>query len=280
MSASPDRIEALRRRLARIEDRQPVNADRFDLGHHAADAVLGGLSRRGLHEIYPGTSADMASADGFALGLAARAAKGGYIVWVAQAVAVSEAGLPYGEGLKEWGLDPGRVLFVRTPDARSLLVAAEDALKSGAVAAVMMSVWGEPRVLGLTAERRLSLAAQTGSMALLVRAHAEPSPGAAETRWSIRSVSSKPLEADAPGRPTLGVKLVRSRTGAAPEEWIMEWDNETKCFVQPAPISGGMVPLPADRPAAAMGHGDGLRGFRSAARSDRQDQRGIAAFRR
>ena len=246
------RLEALRRRLARMEGRAPSDAGRFDLGHTRADACLGGLNRRALHEVQAAFSADLASADGFALGLAARAAGDGFIAWIVQTMTTTEAGLPYGEGLADWGLDPGRMLFVRTRDATSLLAAGEDALKSGALGAVVMSVWAAPKALNLTATRRLALAArESGTAAILVRSGAVDQAGAAETRWTVRAAPSRPLEAGAPGRPVLTVRLDKNRTGANPGQWMMEWCRDERGFADLAAISGGLVPVAAQRPTAA-----------------------------
>ena len=246
------RLEALRRRLARMEGQEPSDAGRFDLGHTHADACLGGLNRRALHEVQAASGADLATADGFALGLAARSAGDGFIVWIVQAMTTTETGLPYGEGLADWGLDPSRMLFVRTRDAQSLLAASEDALKSGAPGAVVMSVWAEPKALNLTATRRLALAArESGTAAILVRSGVNGQAGASETRWTITSVPSRALEAGAPGRPALTARLDKNRTGAKPGQWMMEWCRDGRGFTDLAPLSGGLVPLAAQRPAAA-----------------------------
>lgn len=235
-----------------MEGRAASDADRFDLGHPAVDAWLGGLNRRALHEIHAASSADLASTDGFALGLAARAAGGGYIAWIVQSMVTAEAGLPYGEGLRAWGLDPGRMLLVRTRDTQTLLAAGEEALRSGALGAVLLSAWGSPKALNLTAERRLALAArESGAPALLIRAGSRSgASSAAETRWAISSAPSRPLEAGAPGRPALTVRLERSRTGAEPGQWVMEWRSDEAAFGARETVSGGLVPLAAERPAA------------------------------
>ena len=246
------RLEALRRRLARMDGRAPSDASRFDLGHPAVDADLGGLNRCALHEVQAGTGADLASADGFALGLAARAAGTGVIVWIVQSMTATEAGLPYGAGLVDWGLDPARMLFVRTRDAGSLLAAGEDALRSGALGAVVMSIWAEPRALSLTAQRRLALGArECGTAAILVRSRAAAQAGPAETRWTITAAPSRALEDGAPGRPALTVRLDKNRTGAKPGQWVMEWRSDERRFADLASVSGDLVPLVAQRSAAA-----------------------------
>mgnify|MGYP001163359468 CR=1 FL=1 len=252
MRASPIRLEALRRSLARMEGRAAANADRFDLGYEAADACLGGLNRGALHEVQAGSGADLASADGFALGLAVRAAEKGFIVWVVQTMATTEVGLPYGEGLADWGLDPSRMLFVRTRDAASLLASGEDCLRSAALGAVVLSIWAEPKALSLTAQRRLALAArESGTPAILVRSRLADQAGPAESRWAVSSAPSQALLAGAPGRPVLTVRLEKSRTGAKPGQWLMEWLSDGRRFCEPASVSGDLVPLAAQRPTAA-----------------------------
>jgi len=245
------RLEALRRRLARMDGQAPSDASRFDLGHPQADAGLGGLNRRALHEVQAGSGADLASADGFALGLAARAAGAGVIAWIVQPMTTAEAGLPYGAGLADWGLDPERVLFVRTRDATRLLAAAEDALRSGALGAVVISVWAEPKALNLTATRRLALAAREHGAAILVRSRLSAQAGPAETRWTITAAPSRALEDGAPGRPALTVRLDKNRTGAKPGQWVMEWRSDERRFADLASVFGDLVPLVAQRPAAA-----------------------------
>lgn len=242
---------SLRERLSRLGgEAGDTGGARLGLGIASLDRRLGGgLKAHALHEVMAPSGAQAAAANGFALGLAARA--GPDLVWVHDRLGGQEAGLPYGPGLREWGLDPGRVLLVRVRDAATLLAAAEEALRSGAPAAVVMSGWGEARAHGLTASRRLARAAAQGrTLALLVRAAAEPAPSAADTRWSIRAAPSTALEAGAPGRPAFRAALLRSRGGTAPDEWIMEWDGERRSFFEPK-ASGGLVPLPARRPVGA-----------------------------
>jgi protein ImuA len=246
---SPVPLDHLRRQLSALEPRPCAPVRSFRLGVEALDERLGAVRADAVHEVLPEAPRQAVAAQGFALGLASRAA--GAIVWILQTTGRSEMGEPFGPGLSAWGLDPADLILVRAPDAASLLAAGEEALRSGAAGAVIMSGWGEAKVHGLTASRRLMMAARSGStLGLLVRANAEPAPSAAETRWSIASAPSEPLPANAPGRPAFRARLLRSRSGAPPGEWTLEWDRETRRFVTPS-ASGGLVSRPADRPAAA-----------------------------
>ena len=78
---------------------------------------------------------------------------------MAEDFALREAGALYGPGLAAFGLDLARLVFVRAPDAPALFQAMEDALKSGAPAAVVGEVW-RLKAYDLAASRRLSLAAR------------------------------------------------------------------------------------------------------------------------
>jgi protein ImuA len=179
-----------------------------------------------------------------------------------QALAGLETGHVHGPGLRELGLDPGRVVLVRVKEMKDLLAAGEEALACGAVGAVMLTAWGEAKAMSLTASRRLSMAAAQGrSAAILVRLAAQPQPSAAESRWRVKAAPSRPLEAEAPGHPTFEIELLRHRLGAQPRSWIMEWNRERGVFQnggrngreeRPA-VSGGLVSVPADRSVEAGG---------------------------
>jgi len=257
-------IETLRARLKAMEtDGRPVDGARFDLGHASADQCLGGLATHALHEIYAATTPDATAAMGFTLGLIRRAADDRPLVWGIQSMAGLETGQIHGPGLREMGLDPGRVVLVRAKETSDLLTAGEEALSCGAVGAVLLTTWGEAKALSLTATRRLAMAAGQGrATAILLRLAAQPQPSAAETRWRVKAALSQALEAEAPGHPTYEIELLRHRLGAQPNTWIMEWDREREVFQNGGrdkgqeqsdrkAIPGGMVSPSADRSAAA-----------------------------
>ena len=252
---TPAALSQIRQNLAALQPRRPARGKTFQLGPEVRQGRPDGRRPDGwradaLHEVLAAAPRHAVAAQGFALALAMRASPDA-IVWIAQSGGRSEMGELYGPGLSAWGLDPANLLLVRVPDAAALLASGEEALRSGAAGAVILSGWGEAKAYSLTASRRLMMAAQTGSsLGVLVRANAQPAPSAAETRWSVAAAPSVPLPAQAPGRPAFLARLLRSRSGAPPGEWRLEWDRETRALVDPA-ASGGLVSLPADRPAAS-----------------------------
>jgi len=248
-SSNPDALLALKARLETLDRARGRNASAG--ARVKSDDAFEPLNVGVLHDLYAAAPADAVSVNAFGLGMALRAASGRPIVWVLHEMMAREAGRPHGPGLHELGLSPHDLLLVRTRDVQTLLAVGEEALRSPAVGAVLLSAWGEAKAFSLTSSRRLALAAETsGATLFLARAGALPYPSAADTRWSVASWASEPLEGGAPGRPSFSATLLRRRGGGATKTWIMEWNREQRTFRPPASLSGGLVPVAAQRPAA------------------------------
>ncbi len=254
MNVESSTLVALKRRVAAMERRAPVGeAIRVATGHGDIDAALsGGVARGRLHEIFALDAGDAGSATGFAGMLSIR--MGGGIVWLREEAAVRGSGHLHAPGLVDIGLDPARLLLGLLPDALSVLRAAADVVRCTGVGVAVIELHGDPRVLDLTASRRLALAAEeSGVAALLLRIAATPVASAADTRWAVRSCASHPLPANAPGHPTLDLELLRQRGRGADGRWQVEWNREQAVFVsaaqRPTP-SGAVVAVPAHRPVA------------------------------
>lgn len=221
------------------------------------DGLDGGLARGGVHEIYAPSMAHSGAATGFTAALALRAAGSRQILWVRQEFLDTEAGRLNASGLAELGLDPERIIVVKTRDTAGALRACEQAARCAALGAVVIEPWGDPKILDFTASRRLSLAAAKSSVpVLMLRVLASAGQSAAATRWSVQAAPSRALEADAPGYPAFELKLLRRRGGEAGRAWRVEWDRDRKCFQDlqragVAPLSRSLVSLSRDRPAAA-----------------------------
>ena len=260
MPLSPYAFTALKQAMAQAA---PVQAwPRFSLGLPALDEPLGGgLARGALHEFHPAGPGDLAALHGFAIATAIRAAGSRPILWVRQDRLDREAGAPYPPGLAAFGLDPGRLVLVRAPDAAALLRAAAEAARCPSLGAVLIAPWQAGRLLDLTASRRLVLAAEASGVTLLLTCMpGPPAPSAAHSRWRVEARPSQALAANAPGRPAFAVSLRRHRGGVAERQWIVEWNRDRTCFESPsfgnhaglaAPLSRAVVPLPADGQAAA-----------------------------
>jgi protein ImuA len=236
----PGRIEALRRRIARIELGTRDSAPVLPLGVAGIDRHLpgGGLASGALHEV-SGSGADRedgAVPAAFIAGLCARLSPAKPVLWCQ-----SGAGDLYGPGLAACGLAPERLLLARAGNAADLLWAMEEGLRTRVLAAVV----GEIAELSGAASRRLQLAAETsGVTAFVLRRFRVPSanaraPNAAVTRWIVTPAVSVP----APGEPGLGrprwrLELWRAR-GAASAEWIVEACDATGHVAVPAALGDG-----------------------------------------
>jgi protein ImuA len=217
------------------------------LGAPSLDGALGGLKLGVLHEVFAQGAGDAAAAGFFAASLAARAAGAGRLFWIVQDFAGREYGAPSPLGLAELGLDPERVILIKAPDALAALRAAQEALSCAGPGAVIAEIYGAPKLLDLTASRRLALAAaRTGVTGFL--SHHQPSlaPSAAETRWLVKPAPSAPDEGW--GWPRLAVTLARNRHGPT-GEWLLDWRDGL--FHDAKTPSRAVVSAPADRPAAA-----------------------------
>ncbi len=273
-----DRAEGmarLRRVVAEIEARRgpaEARAPRLSLTRALDRALGGGLAGDSLHEIAPARPGDGAAAMGFALALVARfmAERGAAGLIVAEDFALRETGALYGPGLVAHGLELGRLVFVRAPDAPALFQAMEEALRSGAPAVVVGEAWNL-KAYDLAASRRLLLAARAGTTpALLIQASAygaaERMSSAAETRFEIAAQPSARIPAaagrDLPGPFACGARLVKARQTFprdGPPEAIdrgrvvrLEWRNEALTFHEDLAVDDPPISLPL---AAASGDG-------------------------
>ncbi len=219
--------------------------------------LAGGLRRDALHEVRSDTTRAAAVATGFAAALLARLAARDRrpVLWVAEASALREGGLPYGAGLDRFGTDSSRLILVRVAKPAEALWVFEEGLSCRGLAAVLTEIRGNPRPLDLTATRRLALRAEAGGvMGLLLRQSGEAEASAAETRWCVapRPAAVTDDFAAGIGRPAWRLTLERNRhgpTGAAD----VEWDHERRTFAEagrPA-HSRPVAAAPFDRPDPA-----------------------------
>ncbi|ALC14015.1 ImuA family protein [Sphingopyxis sp. 113P3] len=247
-SSSP--LAGLRRRVARIATSGGSLDARADgwlaSGDAGFDAALGGgLAAGRVHEIFA-DPLDAATAAAFVMLLALRGGDGP-LLWLRTSDATRQGGYLYAPGIAELGGDPDRLLLVETTDAKALLTAANDALRCPGSAAVVVESRGRLPALDLTAGRRLALGARdAGTVLLLLRLGAEPTPSVAETRWRIAAAPSHELEANAPGAPAFDLELLRWRAGPAGARWRLEWNRDDQAFCDAA-LSGGVLPLASRR---------------------------------
>lgn len=270
----PESLESLKTRIAGIERLRAVGAAAeasamAPTGHAGIDSALGGGLMRGrVHEVFAAEADDAGCAAGFVAGLALRlgVGSGGTLVWLREAQAEKQGGRLHAPGLVEIGLDPARVIIGVMPDPLAVLRAAADVVRCPEVGVAVIELWRSPRLLDLTASRRLALAAEiSGVTVIALRIAAAPAPSAAQTRWQVSAAPSLPMEANAPGYPAWRIELLRQRGRPSGGDWRVEWNREQACFADAdivtdlgsdaggfatiaPPPSGAVLPFPAGRP--------------------------------
>ena len=226
---SQSRAETVRdlRRLLAKTNGTSTEAAALPFGLPALDTRLpqGGLSFGALHEIAPGAATDMPAAFGFATALLGRLAqadrKQGPVLIVTGPNDIAENGCPYGHGLSRLGLDPARVLLVRTKSDKQTLWALEEALRSTLPAAVA----GVIERLAFRTSQRLQLAAENSRRPLLVlRPPGIAGSSVAITRWRIGPAAAARDRFGLITRWRWRVTLERCRNGR-PGEWLLEFDH-------------------------------------------------------
>lgn len=244
-----------------------MTTDAPALSRHEAASPWLMVRRAALHEFYAATEADAVPTTAAVLALTAGTSPHP-VLWVRQNCMNREHGTPYPPGLREFGFDPARIIFVQAQDGQAVLQAGLEGARCAALAAVVIELWGSVRALDLTASRRLALAAKgSGTPVLMARGAAQPCASAAETRWHVRAAPSRALAAKAPGNPAISLSLLRHRGGLSQETWHLEWNRDTRSFDDRAagpnalprldpfpPLHGAVVALPFDGQAAL---GDG-----------------------
>lgn len=254
---APATLHSLRRAIAAIE-RSPACPLRdggrsLAFAEDAIDAVLGGGFGVGaLHEVAPAAPLHLGAASGFVLALAARIGALGSVfgptLWIRPDHADAEGGTLYGHGLTSLGLPLDRVLVLRIAHARDALWAMEEALRCRVLACVIAELPHDGPAAGLTATRRLTLAAREGGgFGFLLRHRPSALTSAAETRWEVAGAASHPDRFGGLGRPAFALSLTKNRRGPL-GRWVLAWNQHDRSF---SALPVAMAAPAANRPARA-----------------------------
>jgi protein ImuA len=242
-------ITALRRTITGLESAwSGASSTHLSLGLPEIHRHLPGpgLACGALHEVIAAAHGDVPAAFGFVLALMSRvleSRRGPAFLVVSRNGA--DFGRPYGHGLHQSGLDPGRLLLVETRTGRDALWAVEEILRSDAGAAAVAGAVETP--LDLTMSRRLNLAASTaGTPLVLLRPPAATGTSAATTRWRIAAAPASRDRFDAFSGWRWRVVLERCRNGR-PGQWLLEWDHAAHCLRLAGLLADRALPAGASR---------------------------------
>lgn len=239
---SPRRAEIvadLRQHLARLEGISIGEESGLQFGLPELDDHLphGALAFGAVHEIAPANEADLPAAFGFLLALLARMPGRTPLLFVLSSKKLARCGHPHSHGLNQLGLDPARLILVKTANETEALWATEEAIRARGPAAVASALGGK---LDLKASQRLLHAARDARLPLLLLRPSGESVITATTRWRI---AAAPGARDRFGMLTGArwrVALERCRNGR-PGNWTLEYDHATHRFALAAAMAGASL---------------------------------------
>ncbi|WP_164855813.1 ImuA family protein [Sinorhizobium meliloti] len=224
--------EATRRKIL------PLGVPQFD------EVLQGGLPLEGMMEIRNAETRDAGAAAGFVAALAVlyqrQKKENGRlapVLWISQTLAACEAGQPYAPGLKAYGLDAERFLFVSARTVKDALWIAETALSVPVFAVVVLEIRGNPACLALSESRRLHVRARAGGVPLLVlRQAGEEEASSAFFRLQVKPAPAgeRPLPdgsvlCGSIGHPAFHLLVEKSRRQAS-DDIFLEWNAHDRRF--------------------------------------------------
>ncbi|HEY9008815.1 MAG TPA: Error-prone repair protein ImuA [Ohtaekwangia sp.] len=171
-----------------------------------------------VHEFLASGNEGLAATDGFITGILSSLMQSkGTVLWISASRKI------FPPALKNFGVEPDRFVFIGLSKEKDVLWAMDEALKCGAVSAVI----GELREISFNDSRRLQLAVEQSQVTGFVirNNYKSINTTACVSRWKITSLPSETVD-DLPGIgfPKWQVELLRMRNGK-PGVWHMQWVN-------------------------------------------------------
>lgn len=186
-------------------------------------------ARMHLHALHPAAPGQETAATGFALALIAtlmRRARAP-VLWVQDARAATEVGVPYGLGFSAFGLAPEQIIVAAVAGADAVLAAAEMGLDEAGLAGVIAEL--PPRLPAdmLKRGKRLSLRCERRQVpCFLLHATAAPVEAPVATRWRVASrrlpATATPRDAAPDFTTAFDATLDKNRFGAL-GSWSLAW---------------------------------------------------------
>lgn len=168
-----------------------------------------------VHEFLSEQKEEAASTSGFIAGLLSHLmGNSGAALWI------SSSRTLFPPALKNFGIDPDRIIFLDMKKEKDVIWAMDEALKCRALVAVV----GEMREIDFTASRRLQLAVEQSQVTgLIIRNnYRKLATTACVSRWKVTPLPSEWIELPGIGFPKWKVELLRIRNGK-PGVWNVQW---------------------------------------------------------
>ena len=248
-----DIVEELQTDILRLEGFKSCNVHAVDLGlGPIINAFPHGTFPVGaVHEFFSSRDEDAAATAGFISGLLKPLmGSNGTSLWI------SSSRKLFPPALKSFGIQPDHFIFIDLNKEKHVSWAMEEALKCGALSAVV----GEVQDLTFTASRRLQLAVEQSQVtAFVLRPESRNrNTTACISRWRITSLVSQTVD-DLPGvgLPLWRVELLRIRNGR-PGVWDIRWVDGTFQPVYSFPSESGQSDILLASDDFGIGHKSNL----------------------
>ena len=217
-------LSELRKKLRSLELGTMHESTSVRLGVDEIDTTLpwSGLPRAGIHEII----GERGSALGFLVFLLTKFTRDhAPVMWCFQQTNL------YAPGLYMFGLEPNRIITIRTKKQNHTLWVLEEALRANCLGAVC----GEVQAVNSVVSKRLQLAARAGQTPCLLFFNNKNSPAiASTTRWRISPINTNEYDGIAGAgfleEPLWKVELLRCLGTAGNHQWIVKWSHEKNCL--------------------------------------------------
>lgn len=213
-----DAFAALQMDILRLQGFKSSNGTAVDVG---LGPIIQAFPRAtfpvgAVHEFLASQSEDAAATSGFMAGLlSSLMGPFGTALWI------SASRTLFPPALKTFGIQPDRFVFVDLQKEKDVLWAMDEALKCGALTAVV----GEMQDISFKASRRLQLAVEQSQVTgfVLRTTSRKPNTTACVSRWKITPQPSDVIdELPGVGFPQWKVELLRIRNGK-PGLWHVQW---------------------------------------------------------
>ena len=215
-----DIIARLQSDILLLQGFRPGNNIALDMGlGPIKDAFPNGSFPLGaMHEFLSVGAEDSAATSGFIAGLLSSLMGSG-----GTSLLISSRRKLFPPALKSFGIQPDRFIFIDLQKEKHVTWAMEEALKCGALTAVI----GEVKEINFTASRRLQLAVEQSQVTgFILRSNPQKlNPTACVSRWKISAlISESPNDLPGIGFPHWKVELLRIRNGKC-GSWEVKWED-------------------------------------------------------
>jgi len=219
-----DILSELQTAILRLQGFKSVNNTAVDMGLGPIKEAFPNASfpLGAVHEFLSVREEDAAATSGFIAGLlSSLMGSTGTTLWI------SSSRTLFPPALKNFGIQPDRIIFLDLQKEKDVMWAMDEALKCSALSAVV----GEMKEISFTASRRLQLAVEQSQVTGFILGHNSRNPNttACVSRWKITSLPSVPIafgntidELPGIGFPQWRVELLRIRNGR-PGVWDIKW---------------------------------------------------------